>query len=148
MWFLRALRIYLLHCGPCTMYGKGKQINKQWNAFARNLACWLCYGYMAWMSSTRGPHSAHHVFWQIPQANTYSQDNIDFSRTTPLPSSTVASLSGIEAPSHRWMHVISMRKETWVSFSGQLTEATIKRRKCLYSCLFCLSPTSRLVAHS
>ena len=41
VWFLRALRIYLLHCGPCRMYEKGKQMNKQWNALAGNSICCL-----------------------------------------------------------------------------------------------------------
>lgn len=37
LWILRVLRIYLLHCGPCVMYEKGKQMNKQCNALAGNL---------------------------------------------------------------------------------------------------------------
>lgn len=37
---------------------------------------------------------------------------------------------------HGLIHIISWRKGNWVSFSGQLTEATIKRRKCLCSFLF------------
>lgn len=44
---------------------------------------------------------------------------------------------------HRLIHIISWRKGNWVSFSGQLTEATIKRRKCLCSFLFMSHPGRR-----
>lgn len=65
-----------------------------------------------------------------------STNAINFSESHYCPSLSIDHVKyQISRRCHGLIHVISLRKGNWVSFSGQLTEATIKRRKCLCSFL-------------